>query len=149
MGAIDPVTKKAPIPEPDRLYLYDYTNSTAMLDYILGSSTTNKNTSKLLYGGFIKRDATTLERTYKFNITNHIRNLLKNTSTTNVKLGLAITDNINIADMYALESSSTIKVPKASVMNPLGTILFGGESTSTDPLKDKRVKLEITYTKPK
>jgi hypothetical protein len=33
-------------------------------------------------------------------------------------------------------------------MNPLGTILYGGKSTSTNPLEDKRLKLEIYYTKP-
>ena len=130
-------------PEPERLYLYDYTNSTTILDYYLGLSTTNKNTSKYLYGGLIARDATTEKRgvSYTFNITNHIRNLVKNNAV-NVKLGLVVTEDINIAEM----SSSTSKVPKASVMNPLGTILYGSNLPDTD---SKRLQLKIYYTKPK
>ena len=38
--------------------------------------------------------------------------------------------------------------PKASVMNPLGTILFGNNIPKVDPNYEKRLKLEIYYTKP-
>jgi hypothetical protein len=42
-------------------------------------------------------------------------------------------------------SAAISQAPRASVMNPLGTIIYGG--TSTVP-EDKRLKLEIYYTKP-
>jgi hypothetical protein len=35
-----------------------------------------------------------------------------------------------------------------SVVNPLGTILYGSNLPVTDPNYDKRLKLEIFYTKP-
>jgi len=38
-----------------------------------------------------------------------------------------------------------IETPRASVMNPLGTILYGSKSTVPD---SKRLKLQIYYTKP-
>nr|MBP6460351.1 DUF4270 family protein [Crocinitomicaceae bacterium] len=42
-------------------------------------------------------------------------------------------------------NSFTSKLPKASVMNPLGTILYGSHPSVPE---DKRVKLQIYYTKP-
>jgi hypothetical protein len=62
-------------------------------------------------------------------------------------LGLVVTEDINLVTSSYLKTpnSFTSQVPKASVMNPLGTILYGGKSTV--PV-DKRLKLEIFYTKP-
>ena len=137
--------------EPERLYLYDYTRSTSILDYYLAAATTNKKTSKFTFGGFIKKGATSKRGvSYKINITDHIRNLAKNTDAINIKLAVAVSEDINIADFYKLRTTTGLftEAPKASVMNPLGTILYGGKSTSTDPLLDKRLKLEIYYTKP-
>jgi hypothetical protein len=135
--------------EPERIFLYNFTNNTPMLDYISSAPTTNKNSTKFALGGFIKRDATALKRGvyYKIDITNHIRNLVKNTTAVNVKLGLVVTEDINIFDFNLLEKENFIsQAPKASVMNPLGTILYG---TGTDVPDMKRLKLEISYTKPK
>jgi hypothetical protein len=151
MGKIDPVTGKAFIPEPDRIYLYDYTNNTTFLDYYLGASLTNKNASKALFGGYITKDATSKRGvSYKVRITNHINSLVKNVDAKNIKLGLVVTEDINTADMFKLKTTSAdiSEAPKASVMNPLGTVLYGGRSTS-NPTDAKLLKLEIFYTKPK
>ena len=136
--------------EPERIFLYNFTNNTPMLDYISSAPTTNKNSTKFALGGFIKRDATQLKRgvSYKINITNHIRNLVKNTTAVNVKLGLVVTEDINIFDFNLLEKENLFisQAPKASVMSPLGTILYG---SGTEVPEKKRLKLEINYTKPK
>jgi hypothetical protein len=136
--------------EPERIFLYNFTNNTPMLDYISSAATTNKNSTKLALGGFLKRNATGLKRGvyYKINVTNHIRSLVNNTSAVNVKLGLVVTEDINIFDFNLLEKEGLFvrKVPKSSVMNPLGTILYG---TGTGVPEDKKLKLEINYTKPK
>ena len=136
--------------EPERIYLYDYTNNTPILDYVSSAPTTNKNSTKFALGGFIKRDATELKRgvSYKINITNHVRNLVKNTTSENVKLGLVVTEDINIFDSNLFEKENLFisQAPKSSVMNPLGTILYG---TGTGIPDTKRLKLEINYTKPK
>jgi hypothetical protein len=62
-------------------------------------------------------------------------------------LGLVVTEDINIVASHKLKTPNAFisQAPKASVMNPLGTVLFGGKSTVAE---DKRLKLEIYYTKP-
>jgi len=122
--------------EPERVYLYDFTNSRNTLDYYS-------------YSGKITRDATSQKRgvSYKVNLTNHIRSLVKNADSTNVKLGIVVTEDIAVSDFYKLRTPTAFlsKAPKASVMNPLGTILYGGKSSVPD---GKKLKLEIYYTKP-
>jgi hypothetical protein len=65
-------------------------------------------------------------------------------------LGIVVTEDIAIANSSKFRTSNAFlsQAPKASVMNPLATILYGGKSTSTNPAEDKRLKLEIYYTKP-
>jgi len=142
--------------EPGRLYLYDYTNNTTILDYYLGAATENKNTSKFTFGGYIERDTISDKVpkrgvTYKINITNHIRNLVKNSDVKNVKLGVVVTEDMNVADFKMLKTGNVniSQAPKASVMNPLGTILYGSNLPDTDANYSKRLQLEIYYTKPK
>ena len=138
--------------EPERIYLYNYSNNSALLDYLLVAATTNKNTSKAIFGGFIKRDATSKRgMSYKINITNHIRNLVKNATALNVKLGVAVTEDINLSDFKKLITANDFisQAPRASVMNPLGTILYGNNLPENDSNYSKRLQLEIYYTKPK
>jgi len=136
--------------EPDRIYLYDFNNNRPVIDYFFdGSSAVRPKMSKLLFDGNINRDVVTKRgSTYKIRITNHIRNLVKYADSTNVKLGVVVTEDIAIANSNKLKTPTTkiTQAPKASVMNPLGTILYGGNSTV--PV-DKRLQLEIYYTKPK
>ncbi|WP_343695986.1 DUF4270 domain-containing protein [Flavobacterium sp.] len=146
--------------EPKRVYLYDFTNSTVLLDYSAdGSSsiTPDARMSKVIFGGIINVDATTKRGTsYKIRITNHIRNLIKTTTATNVKLGLVVSDDISVITSNKLKNRIATddpnnyfsQAPRASVMNPLGTILFGNNIPSTDSNYDKRLRLEVYYTKP-
>lgn len=138
--------------EPERIYLYDFNNNRPIIDYYLdGTTSPLVNKSKLVFGGSINKDATSKRGlAYKIRITNHIRSLIKYADSTNVKLGIVITEDIGVTASNKLRTANAFlsQAPKASVMNPLGTILFGGKSTSTDPLEDKRLKLEIYYTKP-
>lgn len=131
--------------------MIDLTDNTTILDYYLDSSTSSKNTSKLTFGGRIQRNPNSIENpkrgvSYKFNITRHIRNLVKNADATNIKLGVVVTEDINIATSYkVLTPTDILKAPAASVMNPLGTILYGNNTTD----ENKRIKFQIYYTKPK
>lgn len=134
--------------EPQRIYLYDYKNNRPLVDYILDPTSNNTfpKKSKGLFDGMIKQDATTKKGvTYKIRITNQIRNLINNKDSTNVKLGLVVAEDITKIASYKAKNSTTIQAPKASVMNPLGTILYSGKSTV--PV-EKRLKLEIYFTKP-
>jgi len=144
--------------EPNRIYLYDFTNSLPVLDYLVdGSSAVKPKRAKFVFDGNLNKDATTKRgSTYKIRITNHIRNLVNKKDTKNVKLGVVVTEDIAIANFNFLRTPiitpafSVTVAPRASVMNPLGTILYGSKSSSnaTDEEKSKRLKLEIYYTKP-
>ncbi|WP_366186085.1 DUF4270 domain-containing protein [Flavobacterium ovatum] len=133
--------------KPQRLYLYDYTNHRPLVDYYydVTSGTTSKN-GKTTYGGMLTKDASG-NSIYKFRITNHVRNLIQKDST-NIKLGLVVTENINNITSAKLKTTNSTQAPQASVMNPLGIVLFGNNIPMGDPNYDKRVKLEIYYTKP-
>lgn len=137
---------------PNRIYLYDLSNSTVLLDYLYDSSTgTNAKNGQLIFGGQLQKN-TDGEYYYKFRITEHIRNLVKNLSSKNVKLGVVVTEDIRNTTMNALFSKFTLndqneifKIPQASVLNPLGVVLYGGAASVPDA---KRLKLKIYYTKP-
>lgn len=134
---------------PQRLYLYDLNNTKALLDFSLdGTTGTTPKNGKTTFGGILSKDASG-KSFYKFRITNHVRNLIANDST-NVNLGLVVTENSsNITSARLRTATSWAKqLPQASVMNPLGIILFGNNIPATDPNYDKRLKLEIYYTKP-
>nr|WP_314840052.1 DUF4270 domain-containing protein [uncultured Flavobacterium sp.] len=136
--------------EPQRIYLYDFTNNRVMFDYAVDDTdnTLDAKKGKVIYGGQLVKNATTKRgASYKIRITNHIRNLINNKDSTNVKLGLVVTEDIIKSTSYKVKSASSFvrEVPVGSVMNPLGTILFGGNSSVP---ADKRLKLEIYFTKP-
>lgn len=135
--------------EPNRIYLYDLNNHRPITDYYNDATAgTNSKNGKQVFGGLLVKEDVTNGRgvSYKIRITNQIRGLIKNADSTNVKLGLVVTEDINVIASNKLRTASTIsQAPRASVMNPLGTIIYGGKSTV--PV-DKRMKLEIYYTKP-
>lgn len=152
--------------EPNRIFLYDLDNKKTLVDYIYDNTTDGlyPKRNKFVYGGIlvnsdgtvtkqIKNDATgrTTQKGYKYKIriTNHIRNLIKNDST-NVRLGLSVTENINNIGFSKLRmpNANTDSAPSMSVLNQLGTILYGTNIPFGDADYDKRLKLEIYYTKP-
>jgi len=141
--------------EPKRIYLYDLDNNIPIVDYADGSSGSldprDPKTTRYIYDGMIKVDATTKRgTTYKIRLTNHIRNLIKDAAVKNVRLGLVVTEDIAIiaSNKLKLKNDVITDVPRASVMSPLGTILFGGNIPSTDANFAKRIQLQVYYTKP-
>lgn len=160
-------------PEPNRVYLYDLTHNRPLADFFIdGSTSTSTKFNKSIHGGILLDDQSKVVKIsdgtrgtkYKVRITNHIRNLIKfggsdvATDSTNVRLGLIVTENImNVtrATLVSPFSTSNVNntdgtfvskyVPVMSVANPLGTILYG--STPNVPV-GKRIQLEIYYTKP-
>jgi hypothetical protein len=137
-------------PVPQRIYLYDFTNNKTIIDY--GDNSTiisNPKNAKYVYGGILAKASAADGGGYyyKFRITNQVRNLVKNLDSKNVQLGLVVTEDINNSNFSYLRGTNPFptQAPKASVMNPLGSIVYGG--TSSVPA-NKRLKLEIYYTKP-
>jgi hypothetical protein len=143
-------TKMANSTEPNRVYLYDLTHNIPVYDYYVdATSASDAKKSKYVFSGIINKEAVTNGRgqTYKIRITNQIRNLVKHADSTNVKLGLVVTETIGDASFTKLKTANTFssKVAKTSVMSPLGTILYGSHPSVPE---DKRLKLQIYYTKP-
>ncbi|NHM06584.1 DUF4270 domain-containing protein [Flavobacterium sp. CYK-4] len=135
--------------EPNRIYLYDLNNKRPLVDYYSDQSTPSSKPkyAKSVFGGIIKKSGTRGSY-YKIRLTNHVRNLIKNDST-NVRLGLVVTENIGEVTNRKLLTpiADNIKeLPLASIINPLGTILHG--SGQNVPL-EKRMQLKIYFTKPK
>ena len=135
---------------PQRIYLYDFTNNKVLVDYYDATTVGNTKNNKFVFGGiFTKQTEEKGGSYYKFRITNHIRSLVKNIDSTNVDLGLVVTENINKPAFYSVRDKVNfpLKAPMSSVMNPLGVILFGNNVATDD--KEKRLKFEIYYTKAK
>ena len=144
--------------EPKRIYLYDLVNNIPIVDFSTDGSTDGVN-NKIVYSGIINVDATTKRgTTYKIRLTSHVRNLIKDATVKNVKLGLVVTGDINTITSGKLKNRILIdpanpndyfsEVPRASIMSPLGTVLFGGNIPSTDANYAKRLQLQVYYTKP-
>ena len=140
--------------EPYRIYLYDLKNKRPLIDYYSdqNSSSSKPKFSKSVFGGIIKK--TDGRGTYyKFRITNHIRGLLNNADSTNVRLGLVVTESINEVSNKKLKTTTSVntisEIPTASIINPLGTILYGSDIPVGNDGYDKRIQLKIYYTKPK
>ncbi|AWI25327.1 DUF4270 domain-containing protein [Flavobacterium pallidum] len=150
--------------EPERLYLYDLTNKRPLYDYATDGTTysTKPKFAKVIHDGIIQREEVKGRGVkYRIRITNYMRNLLKHNiadpskDSTNVRIGLAVTESINIISNARLKNPTTLplpftntsttfdRLPAASVMHPLGTVLWGSAPTVAD---DKRLKLEIYYT---
>jgi hypothetical protein len=135
--------------EPYRVYLYNVKNRTPLIDYYY-DTTTGSLGVKRGHGGYIKKNETGRGTEYKIRITEHVKALVKGDSS-NVRLGLAVTQtiaNIGMAKQKLPNPTSTQLnefVPAASVMHPIGTVLYG---TGPSVPEDKRLKLKIYYTKP-
>lgn len=138
--------------EPNRILLYDLNNKRVLIDYSVDISTNSffPKFNKFVHDGIIKRDDNGKGVQYKVRITNHIRNLISKDST-NVNLGLVVTESINNVSNSKLLNSFTAfgrqvnYIPAMSVASPLGTVLWGTNLPASD---SKRLKLEIFYTKP-
>lgn len=131
--------------EPERIYLYNLKTNERLLDYMADPTVNNQNPllSITVHSGRLERDENKAGISYKIRITEHVKNILNNDAE-NVKLGLVVTQNINLISNSALKTpiDSISRVPRASVISPEGTILHGNLS----PNADKRLKFNIYYT---
>ncbi|OYU83622.1 MAG: hypothetical protein CFE24_10570 [Flavobacterium sp. BFFFF2] len=140
--------------EPNRLFLFDVNNRRPIYDYYTDNSSSYlPKFNKFVYGGILEKNAAGKGVQYKFRLTNHLRNLI-NKDSTNIRLGLAVTESINSIGVVKLATPvispiALTKIPAMSVANPLGTIIFGSNIPEGNLNYDKRLRLQIYYTKPK
>ncbi|MGS2762497.1 DUF4270 domain-containing protein [Sinomicrobium sp. M5D2P9] len=132
--------------EPSRIYVYNMDNDSIIADVELDYTVNqNKNLSRQIYGGILEKEDDKGVK-YKIRLTEHVDRIL-NKNSTNVRLGLALTANINSTRNISAKGNDAkpeLIVPESSVITPLGTVLYG--NNVEDENKDKRLKLEIFYT---
>lgn len=144
--------------EPERIYIFDATNNRPILDYYADNSTSsNPKNNKGSFGGLIEKGTDGKGLKYKIRLTEYIKQLIKNENDAyddNIRIGVVVIESINIpenafinpANPISIGSESVEFVPVTSVMNPLGTVLYGTNVAPQD--EDKKLKLEIYFTKP-
>ena len=135
---------------PERLYIYSYDNGSPIEDYnkdfSIDYTTTSLNMNKFTFGGLLQYDSNDNPTSYKFNITNHVSNIVRNDSL-NIDLGLTTMSNID--DVFTLKNGylpnmKKILLPSSSLSFPFPVSLFG--SSPDESNLSKRLKLEILYT---
>lgn len=139
-------------PDPLRVYLYDLKNRRPLYDYYADAATSpfNPKYDKGVYGGIVTKGADGVS--YKIRLTNHINNIVRKDST-NVPLGLVVSESINIIANAKLKNAFPINdvnvetLPVTSVISPLGTVFYGNNIPVGENY-NKRLRLEIFYTKP-
>ncbi|WP_204344272.1 DUF4270 domain-containing protein [Psychroserpens algicola] len=140
--------------EPNRVYIYDIDNQRPLPDYSLDIANTSfPEFSRINHLGRLQREGDEFDGDgikYKLRITEHINNLLLRDST-NVKLGLAVSGNINLENnsfQYdILNTSDTDEtIPVSAIVSPRGTVLFGNNTNTVND--EKKLYLEIFFTEP-
>lgn len=141
--------------EPKRIFIYDATNNSVLVDYTFDTSTAiNPKNDKFVFGGILETETTGDKKGIKYTIrlTEHIKRILKVNNqgnyNENVRLGIAVTESISISSVATFVDRQTNtfgNLPLASVLNPLGTILYGSHPNVPN---EKRLNLKIYYTKP-
>jgi hypothetical protein len=135
--------------EPPRLYLYNVDNNLPLINPNTEQTdaTVNELFGKYLnYDGIIKKSNGKGVK-YSVKITDHINNLVVRDSA-NATLALTLSTNIQNWNVNeAMVGGIEKRIATTSNLTPLGTVLYGSNLQVTDPNYDKRLKLEIFYTK--
>ncbi|MDP5231437.1 MAG: DUF4270 domain-containing protein [Cellulophaga sp.] len=137
--------------EPPRLYLFNTATNLQLYNPITEfsePSTTNTLRRILFYDGLLsKEDDKGIK--YRVRITDYINSLVLRDAE-NVPIGLTLTSdigNIAVGNAQVIENGTEVskKIPIMSIINPLGTVLFGSNVDASN--LDKKLQLEISYTK--
>ena len=136
--------------EPERIYIYNYEQNSALIDYFLDQSVSSQTiNAKINHLEPLLRDTLSDENKgikYKIRITEHLNNLILKDSA-NAKLGLGvISDVASVQNFKILDGfdSENKKLASGVILSPKGTILHGNLSLNLE----KRPKIKIYYTEP-
>ena len=130
--------------EPFRVYLYDLDTSLPLVDYYIDDTQGPRRTeTKINHGGMLEIDSDSRGIKYKIRISEHIKNIVRKDSI-NKKLGLVLSSSITNVLSTELKTSPIESAPQTTVINPLGTVLYGPEPDQSH--YDKRLKLELFYS---
>ena len=136
--------------EPERIFIYNYEQNTALIDYFLDQSVSSTTiNAKINHLVPLIKDSLNDNRgiKYKIRITEHLNNLVLKDSS-NSKLGLGVMSNISSVQNFTIlgdeDSNSNNSLAAGIILSPKGTILHGNLS----PEIEKRPSIKIYYTEP-
>ncbi len=145
---VDRETLGASVVEPPRLYLFNAETNRPLFDASNEDPLVNSGQNSLRYfqnhSGLLETD-NDLGVKYTIRITEHINNIIVRDST-NAKLGLTLTPNINLIGVQEAIGSDMqgIDYPIGAAISPLGTVLYGSNVGPGE--ESSKLKLEIYYT---
>ncbi|MGY8922396.1 MAG: DUF4270 family protein [Flavobacteriales bacterium] len=144
---IDPALASSKELLAQRLYLFDYNTGFPLSDYFIDGSVSSsgRNSNKNVFGGLLEYDENNVPYRYRFNITDHVSNIIRNDSI-NFDLGLVVSADIdNLTPINAItDSEEELVYPLTASLNPLGAVLIGSHPDTSS--EDKRVRLELVYS---
>ena len=139
--------------EPERIMVFDTKNNSILADYSIDLTTNNNPVNAVIqHLGRLERDGDGNGDYYKIRLTAHVSNLI-NRDSTNVSLGLMVSQNVSLVSFGALETELAInnsnqlkltEVPTSGIISHEGTVLHGNRSSN----QEKQLKLQIYYTEP-
>ncbi len=136
--------------EPERIYLYNYEQNSALIDYFLDQSVSSLTiNAKINHLEPLVRDSLDDDRgiKYKIRITEHLNNLILRDST-NAKLALGVISDVASVQNFKILSDNSESENKSLasgvILSPKGTILHGNLSSDIE----KRPRIKIYYTEP-
>ena len=135
--------------EPDRIYMYNFEQNTALIDYFLDQSVSSTTiNAKINHLEPLTRDGDSITGegvSYKIRITEHLNNLILRDST-NAKLALVVTANVGSIENFSVLNSGEEDrdFPSGAILTPKGTVLHGSQSEDIN----KRPRIKIYYTDP-
>lgn len=133
--------------QPFRIFAYDLDRERVLIDFNLDpSGSENPFTSRTNH--LVPLNSEGLF--YKIRLTSHINNIINNDST-NTRIGIVMTENVNQARILQVRESEINEVEsliESSISIPRGTALHGVITDPEDENYDRRLKLQIFYTDP-
>ena len=136
--------------EPERIYLYNYEQNSALIDYFLDQSVSSLTiNAKINHLEPLVRDSLNDDRgiKYKIRITEHLNNLILRDST-NAKLALGVISDVASVQNFKIlgdnSESENKSLASGVILSPKGTILHGNLSSDIE----KRPRIKIYYTEP-
>ena len=132
--------------EPERIYLYNYEQNSALIDYFLDQSVSSLTiNAKINHLEPLIRDSLNDDKgiKYKIRITEHLNNLILRDST-NARLGLGVISDVASVQNFKILGDENKSLASGVILSPKGTILHG--NLALDP--EKKPKIKIYYTEP-
>ncbi|SHI38916.1 DUF4270 family protein [Pseudozobellia thermophila] len=137
------VAEDTDVEQPPSLYLYN--TETGLPVYGAPLSQNDQLVKVYDYDGQLEKSSDGKALKYTVKITEHINDLIIR-DVENATLGLFVTSSLYRTDLGSavLDGNTEGEVPVASILSPLGTILYGSNVDDADA--DKKLRLEIFYT---